>query len=100
MQGLKEKKYLTSSNKRFDPITLIFSVGLLTAVLISAIGIDTGLGIGSGNTFLFNDFRSFFFVVGGTLGILLFQFDLETFFNTIVLVIRSFIGSPTKRITE
>jgi len=100
MQGLKDKKYLTSSKKRFDPITLIFSVGLLTAVLVSAVGIDAGLGIGSGNTFLFNDFRSFFFVVGGTLGILLFQFDLETFFSTIVLVIRSFIGSPTKHTTK
>ncbi len=77
MQGLKDKKYLVTSKKRFDPITLIFSVGLLTAVLISAVGIDAGLGVGTGNTFLFNDFRSFFFVVGGTLGILLFQFGLK-----------------------
>ncbi len=100
MQGLKDKKYLVSSKKRFDPITLIFSVSLLAAVLISALGIDTGLGVGSGNTFLFNDFRSFFFVVGGTLGILLFQFDLETFVNTFVLVFRSFIASPTKQITK
>ena len=100
MQGLKDKKYLVTSKKRFDPITLIFSIGLLTAVLISAVGIDAGLGVGSGNTFLFNDFRSFFFVVGGTLGILLFQFDLETFFSTLVLVVRSFIGNPTKHISE
>ena len=100
MQGLKEKKYLTSSKKRFDPITLVFSVGLLFAVLVTAIGIDTGLGIGSGSTFLFNDFRSFFFVVGGTFGVLLFQFDLETFFSTVMLVIRSFIASPTKNITK
>lgn len=63
-------------------------------------GIDTGLGVGSGNTFLFKDFRSFFFVVGGTLGILLFQFDLETFISTFLLVIRSFIASPTKSITK
>jgi len=99
MQGLKDKKYLISSKKRFDPFTLIFSVTLLAAVLISALGIDTGLGVGTGNTFLFKDFRSFFFVVGGTLGILLFQFDLETFFSTFMLVIRSFIASPTKQIT-
>jgi len=100
MQGLRDKKYLVSSKKRFDPITLVFSVSLLAAVLISALGIDTGLGVGSGNTFLFKDFRSFFFVVGGTLGILLFQFDLETFINTFLLVIRSFIASPTKQITK
>ena len=100
MQGLRDKKYLVSSKKRFDPITLVFSVSLLAAVLISALGIDTGLGIGSGNTFLFKDFRSFFFVVGGTLGVLLFQFDLETFINTFLLVIRSFIASPTKQITK
>lgn len=100
MQGLKDKKYLASSRKRFDPFTLVFSVTLLAAVLISALGIDTGLGVGSGNTFLFKDFRSFFFVVGGTLGILLFQFDLETFVSTFLLVIRSFIASPTKQITN
>jgi len=100
MQGLKDKKYLTSSKKRFDPITLIFSIGLLAAVLVSAVGIDTGLGIGTGSTFLFNDFRSFFFVVGGTIGVLLFQFDLETFFSTFMLVIRSFIASPTKSINK
>ena len=101
MQGLKENKYLVSSKKRFDPFTLVFSVGLLAAVLLSALGIDIGLGVGSGNnTFLFKDFRSFFFVVGGTVGILLFQFDLETFFSTFVLVIRSFITSPTKHIAK
>jgi len=100
MQGLKDKKYLVSSKKRFDPITLIFSVGLLSAVLISAIGLDAGLGIGSGNTFIFNDFRSFFFVVGGTIGVLLFQFDLETFFSTFLLVIRSFIANPTKHTSQ
>lgn len=98
MKGLREKKYLSTSKKRFDPITVFFSVALLTAVLISAIGIDTGLGIGigSGNTILFNDFRSFFFVVGGTFGILLFQFDLETFFHTFLLVVRSFVANPVK----
>lgn len=100
MQGLKDKKYLVSSRKRFDPITLVFSVSLLVAVLFAALGIDTGLGVGNGNAFLFKDFRSFFFVVGGTLGILLFQFDLETFISTFLLVIRSFLASPTKRIAD
>lgn len=100
MQGLKDKKYLINSKKRFDPFTLVFSVTLLAAVLISALGIDTGLGVGSGNTFLFKDFRSFFFVVGGTLGILLFQFDLESFFTTFLLVVRSFIAHPTKHVNQ
>ena len=100
MNGLKDKKYLSVSNRRFDPITVFFSVALLAAVLVSAVGIDTGLGIGlgSGNTIMFNDFRSFFFVVGGTLGVLLFQFDVETFFHTIVLVVRSFIANPVKHL--
>lgn len=100
MKGLREKKYLSGSRKRFDPITVFFSIGLLLAVLISAIGFDAGLGIGlgSGDTILFNDFRSFFFVVGGTFGVLLFQFDLDTFFHTFMLVIRSFIASPTKQL--
>ncbi|HEY9050713.1 MAG TPA: MotA/TolQ/ExbB proton channel family protein [Gammaproteobacteria bacterium] len=96
MNGLKENKYLSTSRKRFDPVTVFFSVGLLAAVLISAIGFDAGIGIGSGNSLMFNDFRSFFFVVGGTFGILLFQFDLETFFHTFLLVVRSFIGNPIK----
>lgn len=100
MRGLRQHKYLNSSKKRFDPVTLIFSIGLLSAVLVSAIGIDAGLGFGSGNTFMFNDFRSFFFVVGGTFGVLMFQFDLETFINTFVLVIRSFIGNSTKSISH
>lgn len=96
MQGLKEKKYLASYGKRFDPVTLIFSVCLLSAVLITAIGLDTGMGSGPSKTLMFNDFRSFFFVVGGTFGVLLFQFDIEAFFNTLVLVARSFIANPTK----
>ena len=98
MKGLKEKKYLSVSKKRFDPITVFFSVGLLAAVLISAIGFDAGIGIGKGKTLLFNDFRSFFFVVGGTFGVLLFQFDLETFLHTLLLAVRSLISTPVKHL--
>lgn len=96
MNGLKDKKYLAVSKKRFDPVTVFFSVGLLAAVLINAVGLDVGMGTGSDQVILFNDFRSFFFVVGGTIGILLFQFDLETFLNTFMLVVRSFIANPVK----
>ena len=92
MIGLQEKKYLSITKKRFDPITVFFSAGLLVAVLVTAIGFDSG----ENNNLMFNDFRSFFFVIGGTLGVLLFQFDLETFLHTLLLVIRSFVTNPVK----
>ena len=92
MIGLQEKKYLSISKKRFDPITVFFSAGLLVAVLVTAIGFESG----ESNNLMFNDFRSFFFVIGGTLGVLLFQFDMETFLHTLLLVIRSFITNPVK----
>ncbi len=92
MIDLKDKQYLGVSRKRFDPVTVFFSVGLLVAVLVTAIGFDAG----ESNSLMFNDFRSFFFVVGGTLGVLLFQFDLEIFLHTLMLVLRSFIANPVK----
>jgi len=92
MIGLKEKKYLTNSKKRFDPITVLASIALLVAVLVNAIGFDAG----ASNSLMFNDFRSFFFVVGGTLGVLLFQFDIEALFHTIWLVLKSFVANPVK----
>ena len=72
MIGLKEKKYLSVSKKRFDPLTAFFSVALLASVLVTAIGFDSV----ESNSLMFSDFRSFYFVVGGTLGVLLFQFDV------------------------
>ena len=95
MQGLKEKKYLVNGRKRFDPLAVLFSLGLLGAVLVSAVVTDAVLDSANGGSTLFGDTRSFFFVVGGTLGVLLFQFDIETFFRTFVLVVRSLIASPT-----
>jgi chemotaxis protein MotA len=67
---------------------------LLASVLVTAIGFEAGVN----NSLMFNDFRSFFFVVGGTLGVLLFQFDLETFLHTLLLVLRSFISNPVKHL--
>lgn len=98
MNGLRESKYLTVSKKRFDPITAVFSIALLLAALINAVGLDAGFDVGSDKILLFNDFRSFFFVVGGTIGILFFQFDLETFLKTFVLVVRSFFANPVKHL--
>lgn len=98
MNGLKDKKYLSVTKRRFDPLAVLFSTALLLAVLLTAVGLDSGVGIGSDDIVLFNDFRSFFFVVGGTFGILLFQFDLETFLHTFALVVRSFFSNPIKHL--
>jgi len=92
MIELREKQYLAIPKKRFDPVTAFFSVGLLAAVLVTAIGFDAG----GDNSLMFSDFRSFFFVVGGTVGVLLFQFDLETFLSTFVLVLKSFFANPVR----
>ena len=100
MQGLKDKKYLAGSRKRYDPIAVAFSLVLLGGVLVTAVGTDAVLGQGDGSSTMFGDFRSFFFVVGGTMGVLLFQFDIETFLRTIGLVFRSLISSPTRHTNE
>ena len=94
MIGLKDKQYLGVPRKRFDPVTVFFSIALLVAVLINAIGFEAG----QSNGLMFNDFRSFFFVVGGTLGVLLFQFDLETFLYTLFQVVKSFVTNPVKNL--
>jgi chemotaxis protein MotA len=100
MEGLKDKEYLSGSRRRFDPIAILLSVGLLGAVLIQAIGSDVVFGGSGTGLSMFGDSRSFLFVVGGTLGVLLFQFDIETFIRTFMLVFRSLIGSPTKHTNE
>ena len=66
MQGLKEKDYLNGSTRRFDPIAVLISLGLLGAVLSQAIGSDVSLGDGEGSLGLLGDSRSFLFVVGGS----------------------------------
>lgn len=96
MNGLQEQKYLNVSKRRFDPITALLSVGLLAAVLISTIGTNTD-GV-SDSAILFNDARSLIFVIGGTFGCLLFQFDLSAFLQTFVLSLQSFFSSPTKQL--
>lgn len=93
MNALKGQKYLAMPKKRFDVVSVFFSIALLAAVLLNVAGLDGGDGTGY---ILFNDFRSFFFVVGGTVGILLFQFDVGTFLHTFVLAVRSFFANPLK----
>lgn len=90
--GLKEQKYLSSAKRKYDPVSLIVSVSLLVAVLVSVVGNHTD----SEPALLFSDFRSFFFVVGGTFACLLFQFDMSTFFQTLTLIFQSFFSTPVK----
>jgi len=66
---------------------------------MNAMGIDAGSSVdGSQGNMLFNDTRSLVFVLGGTLGVLLFQFDFQTFLQTFSMLVRSFVASPVKHI--
>ena len=92
MEGLKQKKYLHTTRKRFDPISLIFSVVVFAMICY---------GIGSGNSAsnLF-DLKGVLVVCGGTFASILFQFDIWTFFNTIKLLILSIRGVPEKKLNK
>ncbi len=98
MNGLKQQKYLSVVRRRFDSVTAFLSLGIILAVLMTAIGID--FENSSSYAVVFNDYRSFFFVVGGTFGCLLFQFDITTFYQTIQFIFRSFIISPVKNLNS
>lgn len=97
MNGLKENKYLSSPKRIVDPISVLVSVGLLVAVLMTAVGFSTEEGADS--TILFRDFRSLFFVVGGTVACLLFQFDFSAFIQAINLTLRSIFINPIKEVS-
>lgn len=93
MNGL-DKKYLTPTKRIFDPISVFVSIALIVGVLVAVIG--TGANKELNNPLLFSDFRSFFFVIGGTFGCLLFQFDFMTLVQTFILSLKSFIANPVK----
>ncbi|NVJ61939.1 MAG: MotA/TolQ/ExbB proton channel family protein [Gammaproteobacteria bacterium] len=92
---MQEKKYLSVTKRKFDPITVFISIALLIAVLLTAMGYGTST---TTDNYMFSDFRSFFFVVGGTLGVLLFQFDFQTLIQTLFLTVKSFFINPTKEL--
>lgn len=94
MNELKDNKYLTNPARLFDPVSVLISIALIVAVLAAVIA--TGEANQTDGLLLFSDFRSFFFVIGGTFGCLLFQFDLMTMFKTIFMCVRSFISNPVK----
>jgi flagellar motor component MotA len=90
MEGLKEKKYLQNNRKRFDPISLIIScIGLLGVfVAVTAVGSPVGLV----------DLRGLVIVIGGTVGSLLFQFDLSACLKSFVHILQSCTGTPDQEI--
>ena len=96
MNGLKEQKYLSVIKRRFDSVTAFLSIGVIVGALLIAIGFD--FDENTQRAIEFNDFRSFFFVVGGTFGCLLFQFDIGTFFKTFGYVVRSLVTGPIKQL--
>ena len=92
MDGLKEKKYLQTIQQRFDPIALAIStVGLLVVAMSVA-------GFGSKNNFI--DIHGMIIVIGGTAASLLFQFDFTSTYRSVLVIVRSFIGTPDQNVKE
>lgn len=92
MEGLKLKKYLHTTHKKFDPLALMLSfVGL--AAVIYALGLKEDI-----STFL--DLRSFLVVVCGTLASILFQFDFRACASSVKLIFSSFWGTPGRKIAN
>jgi len=90
MEGLKERKYLHTVKRRFDPIALGVSVSGLM-LMLTAVG-------GFNSIEHFWDARSFFIVVVGTFASLLFQYDFSACVNSLIQVTKSFIGTPEKKL--
>jgi chemotaxis protein MotA len=90
MEGLGAKKYMHTSRKRFDPISLVISIVGIAAVVASVQGVND----------LDNliDVRSFSIVIGGTIATLLFQYDFSSFYSSLVVILRSFMGTPERKI--
>ena len=89
MEGLSFKKYMHTSRKRFDP----------TALIISLVGLAAVIGaVASYKHTDYYDLRSLLIVVGGTFACVLFQFDFGSTFRCILLVLKSFLGTPEKKI--
>ena len=78
----------------FEPVSVILSIGLILFVLVAVVGSHQEQALNS--AILFKDLRSFFFVVGGTLGCLLFQFDLTSLLKTFSLIVQSLFVQPAR----
>lgn len=92
MKGLDQKKYIVQTRRKFDPIALGLS-------LVGLIGVVASVAMGaSPQSYL--DLRSIFVVVGGTLASILFQFDFGASFESLKLVLRSFLGTPGQHLVS
>ncbi|WP_163832369.1 MotA/TolQ/ExbB proton channel family protein [Spartinivicinus ruber] len=92
MEGLKLKKYLHTTNKKFDPFALIIGFGGFVAVGY-ALGLKEDI-----NTFL--DLRSLLIVICGTFASILFQFDFRSCASSVKLVLGSFFGTPGRKVNN
>lgn len=90
MEGLSFKKYMQTTQKRFDPLALIVSTIGIAAVIYS-------MSKHNKNSSLF-DFHSLMIVLGGTLASLIFQFDLKSVFSSVILIAKSMLGTPERPI--
>ena len=90
MEGLSYKKYLQTTKKRFDPTALIVSVGGIAAVMVAALSSESMKS--------FYDPNSLIIVAGGTCACILFQYDFVSTFQTLILVLKSFLGTPEKKL--
>jgi chemotaxis protein MotA len=90
LKGLNSKKYVHISRKRFDPFALIASFAGLGAVLYVVQGVH--------ELDQMFDLNSLLIVGVGTVSSLLFQFDFGSFLSAIVVILKSFLGSPEKRL--
>jgi chemotaxis protein MotA len=90
IEGLKERKYVQTAKKRTAPISL------LVATVIFALVVMASIGVGKGKSLV--DIRGLLIVVGGTMASLVFQFDLMVLLKSVMMVGRSFAGTPDREV--
>lgn len=92
MEGLKEKKYLQTTVKRFDPIALILSmIGLAVVVYAVTYG---------GNVKTLLNIRGLLVVVGGTFASILFQYDFSSSWQSLKIIFGSLRGTPDQKVKK
>jgi chemotaxis protein MotA len=87
---------LTKPNSFFDPVSALISIILIATFLLAAVNTHNESELDG--MLLFSDFRSLFFVVGGTLGCLQFQFVFMTLTRAFLLSLKSLFVNPLKEI--
>ena len=92
MEGLKNKKYMHVTRKKFDPFAL-FVAG------IGLVGVFMTLGSFEESRYLL-DVRSIIVVVGGTIASLFFQYDFSAIINCSYLILKSLLGTPERPLMQ